>query len=615
MVHKIDPLRWVQGMTKTVPQHLIDSILDKTNIVELIGQYLPLKRSGGNHVAVCPFHGDKDPSFNVNEVRQFYHCFGCGESGNAIAFLMKFHGYTFREALANLADRAGVELVFEDATGDAAFANRRDFLDVLSWAAKFYQEGLARSGRAQAYVQRRRIRPEVATRFGLGYAPTPWDELARALTRLGTEARGKGETLGLIRPNKSGDGWYDLFRDRLMFPVYNQDGRVVGFSGRTLGDDPDAPKYVNSPDSHLYHKGRLLFALHQARDGIRRANRAILVEGNVDAVSMHQAGFDETVAPLGTALTPQQAALLKRLARDVVMLYDGDAAGVKAGFRSLLVFLQVGLHPRLALLPQGDDPDSFLAKHPASDLAPLLDRAPHGIEVAIEHFLAGADNEAAKARAVDEVLAFVRACESGVERELWARRLAERAGVQPDDMLAQLRFQPKVVKLPTELSNDVQRAIELFRVCVQEPALLDQLTDDRLVLLDDTGLRELFVLAIEAWRSAGDVRPDVIEAAGVPEGLRSKLMEAFFHDEATTGEARLEDFRRILAKLQRARWEAEEADIKKEIKRLGSESGDTSAGQLDLLARLKEIRSRIQIVQQYLDRLSRKERVHVEEVH
>jgi len=601
-------------MTKTVPQHLIDSILDKTNIVELIGQYLPLRRSGANHVAVCPFHGDKDPSFNVNEVRQFYHCFGCGESGNALAFLMKFHGYTFREALSNLADRAGVELVFEDASGDE-FRNRRDFLDVLAWAQKFYQEGLGRSGRAQAYVKKRRIRPEVAERFGLGYAPTPWDELARALTRLGTEARAKGETLGLIRANKSGDGWFDLFRDRLMFPVYNQDGRVVGFSGRTLGDDPEAPKYVNSPDSHLYHKGRLLFALHQARDGIRRSGRAILVEGNVDAVAMHQAGFDETVAPLGTALTPQQAQLLKRLARDVVMLYDGDGAGVKAGFRSLLVFLQVGLHPRLALLPQGDDPDSFLAKHPPEDLAPLLDKAPHGIQVAIEHFLKGAENEADKARAVEEVLAFVRACESGVERELWAQKLAQRAGVRADDMLAQLKFQPKVVRLAAELSSETKWALDLFRVCVQEPALLDQMTEDRLALIDDAGLRELFRLALEQWRERREVRPDVVEAAGVPEALCEKAMEAFFHAEESAGEARLEEFRGLLARLQRARWEAEEAEIKKEIKRLNADSGDNWDALRDLLARQKEVTARIQMVKQYLDRLSRKERVHVEEVH
>lgn len=602
-------------MTKTVPQHLIDAILDKTSIVELIGTYLPLKRAGANHTAVCPFHGDKDPSFNVNEVRQFYHCFGCGESGNAISFLMKFHGYTFREALGNLADRAGVELSFEDATGDSAFANRRDFLDVLSWAAKFYQESLSRSGRAQAYLAKRRIQPEVARRFGLGYAPQGWDELARAMTRLGVEAQRKGETLGLIRPHKSGEGWYDLFRDRLQFPVYNQDGKVVGFSGRTLGDDPDAPKYVNSPDSHLYHKGRLLFALHQARDGIRRTNRAVLVEGNVDAVAMHQAGFDETIAPLGTALTPQQAALLKRVAREVVLLYDGDAAGVKASFRSLLVFLQAGVHPRLALLPQGEDPDSFLAHHPPEELATLLDKAPHGLEVAITHFLRGADNEADKARAVEEILGFVRACESGVERELWAQRLAERAGVQADDMIATLRFQPKVVPPPAEFSSETKWAIDLFRVCVQEPALLDQLTDDRLALLDDATLRELFRLAIEGWRARAEVRPEIVEASGTPEAWRERLMEAFFHADASAGEARLEEFRILLARLQRARWEAEEAEIRTEMKRLNADAGGNWGALRDLLARQKDITDRIQMVKQYLDRLSRKERVHVEEVH
>ncbi len=602
-------------MTKTVPQHLIDAILDKTNIVELIGAYLPLKRSGTNHVTVCPFHGDKDPSFNVNEVRQFFHCFGCGESGNALAFLMKFHGYTFREALSNLADRAGVELVFEDGGGDSEFSRRRDFLEVVGWAARFYKDNLAESGRAQAYLRKRRISPELAERFGLGYAPAPWGELAKTLARLGPEALRKAETLGLVRPTKSGDGWYDLFRDRLQFPVYNQDGKVVGFSGRTLGDDPETPKYVNSPDSHLYHKGKLLYALHQARDGIRQKGRAILVEGNVDALAMHQAGFDETVAPLGTALTPQQAALLKRVAREVVLLYDGDAAGVKASFRSLQVFLQAGLHPRLALLPQGDDPDSFLAHHPPEDLTALLDKAPHGLEVAITQFLKSATGEAETARAVEEVLGFVRACESGVERELWARRLAERAGVQADEMLATLRFQPKLVRPTFGRSKETKWSLDLFRVCVQEPALLEQLTDDRLALVDDEALRDLFRLAANDYRERGSVRPEIVQQDAIPENVRGELMTGFFAEDVSTGEARLDEFRMLLARLQRARFEGEEAALQAQIKQLDTARDDNWEALRALQAQKNEIHARIQMVKQYLDRLSRKERVHVEEVH
>lgn len=603
-------------MTKSVPQHLIDAILDKTSIVELIGQILPLKRSGANHVTVCPFHGDKDPSFNVSEARQFFHCFGCGESGDSIAFLMKYHGYTFREALSVLADRAGVELAFEEADGRPDLGERRDYVELNAFATRFYQERLEASADARAYLTRRRIEPATATRFGLGYAPAEWGALADAITRLGHDALRKAETLGLIRPRKSGSGYIDLFRDRLQFPVYNQDGKVVGFSGRTLGNEPDAPKYVNSPDSHLYHKGRLLFGLHQAREGIRRTNRTIVVEGNVDVVAMHQAGLDETVAPLGTALTPQQASLLGRVSREVVLLFDGDAAGIRAGFRTLKTLLQASIHPRLALLPEGDDPDSFLETHEPTALKELVDQARPGMDVLIDWHLEQRErSQAGLARAVEEVLPYLRDLQSGVERELYGRRLAERAGVDARTVLAEVRYESVVARPTFGLDKYTTWALALFRVCVEEPALLGQLTEERLALISDPALRDLFHRAAAGVAAHGDLRPDIVAEASLPDGLRHRFVEAFFDEPQGSDEDRLNTFRALLGRLQKAAWDAEYDQNRQRLARLNEHPAENWDAIRDLMARQTELRERVRVVNEYLDRVTRRGRAHAEEVH
>lgn len=607
-------------MTPSIPQHLKESILEKVNVVDLIAQYLPLKKAGSNWIGVCPFHGDKDPSFSVNEARQFFHCFGCGESGDAIAFMMKFNGYTFVEAMTGLSEITGIELEMEEDRGQPRRAPTKDFVAINEIATAFFTEKLASSAEARAYVEGRGLDSETVERFSLGYAPADWGQLTDRLATLGRDALSKAESLGLIRAKKSGNGYFDLFRDRLQFPVRNQDGRIVGFSGRTLGGDPEAPKYVNSPDSHLYHKGKLLFGLAQARDRIRLTKRAIVVEGNVDVLAMHQAGFTETVAPLGTALTSGQALLLKRVAEDIVLLFDGDPAGLRAADKSLRVFLQASLHPRIALLPTGEDPDSFLQGQGSDALAEILKAAPHGLDLLIDRFVAARpDSEADRARAFEAILPFFDDVQSGVERELYVQRLLDHAGLDRDHIQKWAKNwsveDAELLSGKASQPREQKWAIDLFRVCVDEPLLLEQLSEERLALIDMAPLRALFVAAAESAARHGRVKPEILSQENLPGELKHRLAECFMAESKDTESDRLSRFQALIGRLQKARWERDMDVIQTELKRLHGHHDEKWSEIKDLVARKQEIMERVRIVNDFLDRVSGKGSEHVQEVH
>ena len=352
-------------------------VRERTNIVAVIQESVPsLKKRGRSFVGLCPFHKEKTASFHVNPDRGFFHCFGCQESGSAIDFLMKHDGLTFPEAVRALADRCGIE-VLEDRGGmspnrsevDRAKKHKEDLLAVMNVAATFYERQLhEHADRAYAIeeLQKRGLEEthDVIQQFRMGYAPAAWDSLAQHLKAQGLSPA-LAEEVGLLVPRSSGGGHYDRFRHRLMFSVMDPQGRVVAFSGRALreitkevGKDPP-PKYVNSPESPIYTKGNLLFGLFQARHAIRREDVAVLVEGNFDVVSLHARGLDHVVAPLGTAFTDEQARLLHRYASRVVLCFDGDAAGRKATRAARGPCTAAGLAARVAMMPQGSDPDAL----------------------------------------------------------------------------------------------------------------------------------------------------------------------------------------------------------------------------------------------------------------
>ena len=311
---------------------VLDDIRARVDIVELVGQFVNLKRAGENWKGLCPFHTERTPSFTVNPKRGIFHCFGCGAGGDAFRFLMRHDRLAFPEAVRALAERTGVVLAASREAEPEAAGKLEALRRVMALAAEFYSRSLWEAGGAKAreYLDTRGVDPEVARRFGLGYAPASWDAL---LSRM--KAEGIGDDLlvqaGLVLPRQTGSGFYDRFRGRLLFPIRDTQGRVVAFGGRALAGEE--PKYLNSPETPLYVKGQILYALDVARAAMRERGRAILVEGYLDCLMAHQHGFTETVAALGTAFTPAQLGLLRRHADEVIALFDADAAGQKAASR------------------------------------------------------------------------------------------------------------------------------------------------------------------------------------------------------------------------------------------------------------------------------------------
>jgi DNA primase len=335
----------------------INEIKSRIDIVDLIGGYVKLKRAGKNFLGLCPFHSEKTPSFNVSPDRQTYYCFGCGKGGDIFSFVMETEGLGFREALTALAERAGVTLS-SPGEGTAAASVKKDIRGALEAARDFFGSSLEGPGgeAARAYLTRRNLSPKDVSRFSLGWSPQSWDALSKYLSSKGFGDKALIDAGLAVRGER---GMYDRFRGRVIFPVNDENGRIVAFGGRLI--DGDGAKYVNSPEGPLYNKRRTLYLMDSAKRSIRERKRAVLVEGYMDAIRAHMRGFTETVASLGTSLTEEQAALLKRFTDLCYISYDADGAGKSASIRGMYLLERHGLDVRVVLLPENLDPDDFLS--------------------------------------------------------------------------------------------------------------------------------------------------------------------------------------------------------------------------------------------------------------
>jgi len=361
-----------------IPEPVLEQIRQNNDVVEVIGSYFPLKRAGANFRALCPFHKEKTPSFNVNPSKQIWHCFGCGEGGNVFSFVMKYENVDFLTAVRRLAERAGIKLEYEERAGDPGRDQKDQLLVLHEVAANFFHHNLMKepsAAVAREYLKNRGITAETAKKWRLGYSPDAWDGLIQhaATKKLAAELLAAG---GLALQRDRGDGFYDRFRGRLMFPICDEQGRAVGFSGRILTDAKDQPKYVNSPETPIFQKGRILFALDKAKRAILDEKYAIVCEGQVDTISCHEAGVENVVAPQGTALTEQHARILKRYAEEVVLMFDADAAGQNAIVRSAGPLWDAGVVIRVAVLPPRHDPDSYVKAFGGEKLKELVTKAP-----------------------------------------------------------------------------------------------------------------------------------------------------------------------------------------------------------------------------------------------
>jgi DNA primase len=424
-----------------IPEEVIAEILRRTDIVELIGGYLPLRAAGRTHKTLCPFHTEKTPSFIVNPERQIFHCFGCGEGGDAIAFLVKHERLTFPEAVRLLAERVGVLLAARGG-GSSEGEERLSLLEAQRQALEYFRETLRgqEGSAARQYLAGRGLTPPLIERFQLGYAQPRWDALLRALKNRGHSDR-LLEAAGLIVARQAGTtgtrgaGHYDRFRNRLMIPIWDVSGRVVGFGGRAL-DDKEV-KYINSPETAVYRKGTHLYALNLAARAIRERGRALVVEGYFDAIMLHAHGFDYAVAALGTALTTEQARLLSRYTTTVVLLFDPDTPGIEAARRSLEHLINVDLNWRIVLLSGGLDPDAFVRTHGAAAFSAALNDAQDLVEFFLDRRVSGLDmaDPLQRARAVDALVEVVGAIDNPIRREGHVQRVAQRTGITDRSLL------------------------------------------------------------------------------------------------------------------------------------------------------------------------------------
>ncbi|HET7853300.1 MAG TPA: DNA primase [Candidatus Methylomirabilis sp.] len=420
-----------------IPEEVIDQVLRTSNIVEVIEGYVPLKQTGKYYRALCPFHTEKTPSFTVNPERQIFYCFGCGEGGDVFRFLMRREGFSFPDAVRHLAERAGIPI---PERGRPREEGALKLFELQRLACDYFQKTLKspEGAVAREYLSQRGVGSEAVERFQLGYALAEWDGLLRELTRLGLAPR-QVEAAGLVLPRQGGRGYYDRFRDRLMIPICDSTGKIVGFGGRALGEQQ--PKYINSPETPVYKKGVHLYGLHLASRAIRETRMALVVEGYFDAISLHSAGFPQTVASLGTALTAEQVALLHRYADKVTLIFDPDPAGIQAAWRGLELLVAEELGVGVVILPHGKDPDTFARESGKDALLTRIAAAQDVVDFLLSRAeertgLERVDDQAAAARQVLRLIAFM---PEGVRRAKYIQKLAERLGVSEGSVLAELR--------------------------------------------------------------------------------------------------------------------------------------------------------------------------------
>lgn len=420
-------------MSSYIPDDKIDEVRERSNIVDVVSQYVSLKKSGRNYIGLCPFHSEKTPSFTVSEEKEIFHCFGCGAGGNVFGFLMRAEGMSFPEAVRDLAEKAGVEIP-ESGSGRLPEENteKEELIRLHEDAANLYSRLLMRSRECdfvRDYLRERGIDSEVAKMWRLGFGGKEWSAFAKTLKDERDIAT--ADKAGLIIKKRRG-GYYDRFRNRLIFPIADLKGRTVAFGGRVI--EGEGPKYVNSPESILYTKGNILYGLNLAKTRISAEGAAIVVEGYMDLLALYRSGIENVVATLGTAMTLVQASLLKRFCSRVVLLFDSDRAGLKAAARGIETCMDAGLDPFVLLLPEGSDPDSFVADKGGRALKNLMQSAIPGIEFVLSEKLKEqpVSSPSEKAGMIEALLPLIRKIDSRIEKSLTVQRVAEILDVDAD---------------------------------------------------------------------------------------------------------------------------------------------------------------------------------------
>lgn len=552
-----------------IPEELIEKIRGSQDIVEVISRHISLKKSGQNYVGLCPFHSEKTPSFMVSPVKQLFHCFGCGTGGNVITFLMRYENIPFPEAVKRLARDAGIEVAERDSTG-----GKRDPLiyEANKLTSILYYETLSKAKEAEParnYLSARGVTSAEIERFKIGYSMNSWNYAYEYLKKKGVQE----ETLvkaGIVIPKNSGSGYYDRFRGRIMFPIYDIQSRIVGFGGRVIDDT--APKYLNSPETPIFSKGSLLYGLDCAKDSVRELGYAIIVEGYMDVIAMHQAGITNVVGTLGTAFTTNHLRVLGRFCREVVLTFDSDNAGVHAALRTIDTFLGSEVKAKVLLLPEGEDPDSFIRKNGKGAFLDQIGKAKDLFEFAIDRIMerapvpSGGEEIGTKVKVAEECLALIRKIPNRIEQDYHLKRVSKDLGIDKDILYAELKRKGKErrgtslegMKEPVKNRPGVEEI--LLALIIREKGLRKK-GGNRLYKEDfiDPQFREVAGLILNSEKDIHEVINGEVHDQEIKDALiRLAMMDIHFDLPEKT-------FSDCIRVLQRKRLERELKEVEKEL--------------------------------------------------
>jgi len=509
----------------------VENLKEQVDIVEVIGRVVQLKRAGASHKGLCPFHSEKTPSFSVSGQKQYFTCFGCGASGDVIEFVRRYYNLEFNDAVEKLGKEYGIELEESHSRGP----DLEPYYRANKAAAEFFYKCFTeKANKGYSYMKKRGIDPKLLKRFGIGYADEEWDSLHKHLTGLGFDPEMLVE-LGLSA--KRGDRYYDKFRNRVIFPIINTSGKVIGFGGRRI-DPNDNPKYLNSPESRVFSKKNMLYGLNLSRKAVAEAGFIILVEGYMDTIGIYRAGIENVAASLGTALTENQARLIKRYTNDVILLYDSDAAGRNAALRGMEILKKEGLRVRVLHVTDGKDPDEFVLEKGRDEFLKLLDKAlPYG-EYRIEAIRSRHDisNEEGRIECLKEIASELRSY-SPVEQDVYIRRVSQDMGVSETALRREIGLdgsapgsrRPERAEDP-EKEPDPLSPVEkdLIRLAILHPEMTDKVSEAFDSLSSDSGTAIISAISDEC--SAGDGFDLRRVMDGLDEPLRTMLRDIASED-------------------------------------------------------------------------------------
>jgi len=571
-------------MSGFLSEEKVSEIRDRANILEVVSDYVSLKKAGKNYRGLCPFHSEKTPSFMVNEAKQMFHCFGCGEGGDVFAFLMKVEHYSFPQAIEQLAKRYGVSLPSREMTpGQKKEMAKKNLLFQINQIASEYYHRLLTQGRdgeeARRYLAQRGIGKEMIEDHRLGYSLDRWDGLVQHLRDKKVSLELAWE-LGLILPKRS-EGWYDVFRGRVIFPIFDLHRQVVGFGGRII--QTGQPKYLNSPESAIYHKGETLYGLQVAKGYLSERECAIICEGYFDLLTLHRYGFKNSVATLGTALTTQHIRLLKRYTKNLITVFDSDQAGVQATLRTLPLFLEEDVFGKMVLLPKGEDPDTFLRKGGVKDFEKRVQEAIPLIDFFFDQLMRRYDPKSieGKVKMAQEGVQLIAKVGDPIRRDFYLKSLAERMEVKESILYDLLRSSPKQrVKVQEEFKRqsmgekNFPRSEELLvRLMIHHPRFIALISGEGVIMeFESPLLRKIAETLEHLYQRKGRVDPK--EALGFfEEDIQKRFCQLVFQDEAFEEDQIEKMVRDCIQKIQERRFKKDRLELLKKIKEAEKKEG------------------------------------------